>query len=98
MYYLERCPHIRGVLIEGFHCIVKHTAYICYADTSGVVLYNKPYQLCVLPRFITSADTHYLQRLREEVSRLKFVEKNNDLYQFRQVRPSIYSSKAASVI
>lgn len=64
-------------------------------EETGAVLYSRPYQLCVLPDFITSSSTSssggggggggFLQQLRGEVSRLKFAEKNNDLYQFHQV-------------
>jgi Rps23 Pro-64 3,4-dihydroxylase Tpa1-like proline 4-hydroxylase len=53
-------------------------------DTTGVILYSHPYQLCVLPQFISSSKVDFLQQLSDEVLRLKFVEKNNDLYQFRQ--------------
>lgn len=55
-------------------------------DASGAVLYRHPYQLCILPHFISSSNKDYLQQLTDELLRLKFVEKNNDLYQFRQVR------------
>ena len=51
-----------------------------------MALYSQPYQLCVLPGFISSGDEPaFLNQLTDEVLRLKFVEKNNDLYQFRQV-------------
>lgn len=70
------------------------------ADSSGAFLLNEPFQCCVLPSFIQSSlkDTTlgeegekgaFLMRLKNELLRLKFYEKNNDLYQFHQVIKSI---------
>ena len=58
-----------------------------FSEGDGTVLYDHPFQLCVLPHFITSGgdSDEFLLNLRQELSRLKFTEKNNDLYQFHQV-------------
>ena len=76
--------HLRPPLLNP--PMLQYDCPVLLTEDGRVVLYNKPYQLCVLADFITSRSSKdYLDRLREELSRLKFVEKNNDLYQFRQV-------------
>ena len=65
--------------------IINDACVFAMADSTGVVLYSHPYQLCVLPQFISSIEEDFLQQLSDEIRRLKFTEKNNDLYQFRQV-------------
>ena len=58
-------------------------------DATGAMLYSHPYQLCSMPQFMAGGEGDFLRQLTEEVVRLKFMEKNNDLYQFRQVH-SVY--------
>ena len=80
-----------GILLEfpPIFTMETYSVGVIFADDGGgTVLYNAPYQLCVLPEFIASMASgteDCLLQLREELSRLKFMEKNNDLYQFRQV-------------
>lgn len=49
-----------------------------------------PFRCCVLPQFVAEewneGEGGYVERLKGELLQLKFHEKNNDLYQFRQVR------------
>ena len=66
----------------------EYSVLVC-SDIAGVVVYNQPFQLCVLPQFIISDKMDFLRQLTNEILRLKFVEKNNDLYQFRQVSPYV---------
>ncbi len=58
---------------------------------TGAQLLCQPFQCCVLPKFIKTpvamgtSREGLLERLTSELLRLKFYEKNNDLYQFHQV-------------
>ena len=62
---------------------------------TGAQLLSDPYQCCVLPNFVKDGSNNadvskvggadFLQQLKAELLRLKFYEKNNDLYQFHQV-------------
>ena len=76
-------------------------------DLSGAELLSEPFQCCILPNFIQDPTTtttsesaevikvggaNFLQQLKEELLRLKFYEKNNDLYQFHQVYNHQYCS------
>lgn len=65
------------------YCISAHVAPPP-APSGGRVL-GTPFRCCVLPDFVVSADEGALQQLREELLKLKFHPKNNDLYQFSQV-------------
>ena len=58
-----------------------------YASTAagGSELINSPFPCCVLPNFIQDKDD-FLDSLKDEILRLKYYEKDNDLYQFHQVR------------
>ena len=65
---------------------------IILLGSSGAELLSEPFQCCILPNFIHEnaeaskvCGTTYLQQLKDELLRLKFYEKNNDLYQFHQV-------------
>ena len=68
------------------------------AVKTGAQLLSDPYQCCILPNFIEDSSktadvgnvggADFLQQLKAELLRLKFYEKNNDLYQFRQVSMS----------
>lgn len=71
------------------------------APTSAELL-STPFQCCCLPNFVSTGagsgtssnetlgtgiqGDHFLHGLVSELLKLKFYEKNNDLYQFRQVR------------
>ena len=54
-----------------------------FAD-NGAVLYTDPFSCCVLPNFVK--DDHFLESLKDELLDQIFIEKNNDLYKFQQVR------------
>ena len=54
------------------------------ASSGGHVL-GSPFRCCVLPDFLVPAKEGGLEELREELLKLKFHPKNNDLYQFSQV-------------
>ena len=51
---------------------------------AGSELITTPFPCCVLPNFIQDKDG-FLDSLKDEILRLKYYEKDNDLYQFRQV-------------
>ena len=67
---------------------------LCSLVASGCEVIMKPFQCCVLPCFVVEerregkgeSESGYVERLKSELLRLKFHEKNNDLYQFRQVK------------
>lgn len=73
------------------------TTYVFFAGSSGAELLSEPFQCCILPNFILDPATSksakvskfnvtgFLHQLRNELLKLKFYEKNNDLYQFHQV-------------
>ena len=80
---------------SDFNCVNTQT------DSSGAELLSEPFQCCILPDFIHDPATTacevskvggagFLQQLKEELLRLKFYEKNNDLYQFHQVNDFVY--------
>ncbi len=48
------------------------------------VMYSDPFTCCVLPNFIK--DEHFLEGLKDELLDQIFIEKNNDLYKFQQVK------------
>lgn len=58
----------------------------CSPDSSGAELMDWPFQCCVLPSFVSDGDGDFLKSLKAELLGLEFYEKNNDLYQFSQVR------------
>ena len=64
------------------------TAYInkeTIENSNGVSLFHEPFTHCVLSDFLT--DKVYANELYKEVkSKLKFAQKNNDLYKFKQVK------------
>ena len=66
--------------------------FIIMSGSSGAKLLSEPFQCCILPNFIHEdveasevSETTFLQQLKDELLRLKFYEKSNDLYQFHQV-------------
>jgi len=72
------------------------TNVLCAFLDGSVELLRDPFQCCVLKNFISvnnssasesSEDltSNFLSSLVTELLKLKFYEKNNDLYQFRQV-------------
>ena len=69
-----------------------------YASTAagGSELINSPFPCCVLPNFIQDKDD-FLDSLKDEILRLKYYEKDNDLYQFHQVRLCVCMSVCMSV-
>lgn len=66
---------------------------------AGNRVLSKPFRCCQLLPFVdcdTTVDgSTWLQSLENELFRLKFHEKNNDLYQFRQV--GMYVHKQTSL-
>lgn len=52
-------------------------------DSTGATLLNKPFQCCCLPNFVTDTDT--INVLCNQLRKLKFFKKSNDLYSFKQV-------------
>ena len=55
-------------------------------DASSAELMERPFQCCVLPDFVDDNSGDFLKGLKAELLGLEFYEKNNDLYQFSQVR------------
>lgn len=54
----------------------------CIED--GIQLFHEPYTHCVLSNVVT--DSSFITELRNECkTKLKYIEKNNDLYKFHQV-------------
>ena len=77
---------------------IFYLPFFFFPDSSGAILLNNPFQCCILPNFIHDPQSNYLEiatvpgkeegfllQLKKELLRLKFYEKNNDLYQFHQV-------------
>lgn len=61
-----------------------YSAAVSTASSGGRVL-GQPFRCCVMPDFVVPVGEGALQQLREELLKLKFHPKNNDLYQFSQV-------------
>jgi len=59
--------------------------YFDPAENTGCELLVSPFPCCILPNFITNGSGGFLEKLKSELLRMKFHEKNNDLYQFHQV-------------
>ena len=87
-YHCQSFVKLRS--FSNLNCVNTQT------DSSGAELLSEPFQCCVLPNFIHDPTTTacevskvggagFLQQLKEALLRLKFYEKNNDLYQFHQV-------------
>lgn len=55
---------------------------------TGTDMTAGPFPCCVMPSFIQD-DDGFLDNLKDELLRLKYHEKDNDLYQFHQVCLSI---------
>ena len=78
------------------------------SSVSGCRLISEPFQCCVLPDFVHEdcdgegesvngeGGGNFVERLKRELLKLKFYEKNNDLYQFRQVSGCLASYPASS--
>ena len=56
----------------------------CIFPENDAVLYVEPFSCCILPNFVK--DDHFLQGLKDELLGQIFIEKNNDLYKFQQVK------------
>ena len=67
------------------HCLVCVACYFLSTESTGCELLVNPFPCCIMPNFINSEPGGYLEKLKCELLRLKFHEKNNDLYQFHQV-------------
>ena len=75
-------------LQDGKYCMVCRLCmeYIFhYIVTAGGELLTTPFPCCILPNFIQDNDG-FLDSLKDEILRLKYYEKDNDLYQFHQAR------------
>ena len=59
------------------------------AESTGCKLLVHPFPCCILPNFLSSEPGGFLEKLKCELLRLKFHEKNNDLYQFHQVNYTV---------
>ncbi|RDD46140.1 Prolyl 3-hydroxylase OGFOD1 [Trichoplax sp. H2] len=51
-------------------------------DITGATLYNQPFQCCCLPNFLS--DTKAVHSLRNQLRKVKFFKKSNDLYSLNQ--------------
>jgi hypothetical protein len=67
-----------GLITGQFFTII----YFLLLD-SGAVIYDKPFTCVTLPNFIS--DEKYFKELKQELLKLNFNEKSNDLYKFKQV-------------
>ena len=47
------------------------------------MIHTKPFKCCFIPNFIS--DEEFLKSLEQDLLKLKFFEKSNDLYKFHQV-------------
>lgn len=75
----------KGGHMHVLYCILLTcTGLAIPSVVTGAQLLDKPFQCCILPNFITD-ESGFLESLKTELLRLKFYEKNNDLYQFHQV-------------
>ena len=54
-----------------------------YTGSAGSELFATPFPCCVLPNFIQDQDG-FLDSLKDDILRLKYYDKDNDLYQFHQ--------------
>ena len=79
---------MHGAWGSGYHAYDTHysdySAAVSTAPSGGRVL-GQPFRCCVMPDFVVPVGEGDLQQLQEELLKLKFHPKNNDLYQFSQV-------------
>ena len=66
-----------------FLILTKFILKILCVSESKAVLYNEPFQCCVLPSILK--DSQFLEGLKDELLDQIFYDKNNDLYKFQQV-------------
>jgi len=67
--------------------VLSHEVIILVA-TTGSEMTIGPFPCCVMPNFIQDDDS-FLDNLKDELLRLKYYHKDNDLYQFHQVCLSV---------
>ena len=88
----EGRDHVNGARGSGYHA--QHDTHdqrqlfvrvALHAVSSGGRVLGQPFRCCMLPDFVVPVGEGALQELREELLKLKFHPKNNDLYQFSQV-------------
>lgn len=60
-------------------------------NENGCVIHTKPFKCCFIPNFIS--DEEFLKSLEQDLLKLKFFEKSNDLYKFHQSDDLKKSSK-----
>ena len=65
-------------------CYSGYSAVVSSASSGGRIL-GHPFRCCVMPDFVVPVGENDLQQLQEELLKLKFHPKSNDLYQFSQV-------------
>lgn len=58
--------------------------FASFSEQTGTELLSDPFMCCIVPNFID--DVNFLDNLQSEVFSERFYQKNNDLYQFKQVR------------
>ena len=64
------------------------TIVVTLIATTGCEMTTGPFPCCVMPNFIQDDDS-FLDNLKDELLRLKYHDKDNDLYQFHQVCLSV---------
>ena len=70
--------------IEKLHNAYLTKEIVC-DDLNGVSLFHEPFTHCILSDFLS--DKTFENNLYKEIkSKLKFAQKNNDLYKFKQVK------------
>ncbi|XP_006000793.1 prolyl 3-hydroxylase OGFOD1 isoform X2 [Latimeria chalumnae] len=67
-----------GLLREAWRSGLKYRQ----RDEGGLELDSKPFPHCVIPNFLE--DNGFLEELRDELLKLNFHQKSNDLYKFKQ--------------
>ena len=84
-YYYGVLFYCLGMVTRSYKMVSKWF-YVCGCVTAAIggEMITTPFPCCVLPNFIQDSEG-FLDSLKDEILRLKYYEKNNDLYQFHQV-------------
>ena len=76
---------------------IKIATVESFFSASGCKVLSDPFQCCLLTDFVHEEGQNghngfsFVKNLKSELFKLKYHEKNNDLYQFRQVRTIVTS-------
>ena len=90
IFFRHKMPTDTDVPLRVFDTAIiekLHNAYLTketVTNLNGISLFHEPFTHCVLNDFLTNK-TFENDLYKEVKSKLKFAQKNNDLYKFKQV-------------